>query len=90
MRDLSDLVPFHSGQVDKFYLLVLGQVQMYKVINFVFHILISYYGVMLHHALKSIIMVVVYKQCILLLCNDKHNKWCLYDQFLAFLCQKLK
>ena len=29
--DLSDLVPFHSGQVENFYLLVLGQVQMYKV-----------------------------------------------------------
>ena len=27
--DLSDLVPFHSGQVEIFYLLVLGQVQMY-------------------------------------------------------------
>ena len=26
---LSDLVPFHSGQVENFYLLVLGQVQMY-------------------------------------------------------------
>ena len=30
MPDLSDLVPFHSGQVENFYLLVLGQVQMYK------------------------------------------------------------
>ena len=29
MPDLSDLVPFHSGQVENFYLLVLGQVQMY-------------------------------------------------------------
>ena len=29
MPDLSDLVQFHSGQVEKFYLLVLGQVQMY-------------------------------------------------------------
>ena len=28
MPDLSDLVPFHSGQVENFYLLVLGQVQM--------------------------------------------------------------
>ena len=28
--DLSYLVPFHSGQVRNFYLLVLGQVQMYK------------------------------------------------------------
>ena len=32
MPDLSNqLVPFHSGQVENFYLLVLGQLQMYKV-----------------------------------------------------------
>ena len=31
MPDLSDLVQFHSGQVENFYLLVLGQVQIYKV-----------------------------------------------------------
>ena len=32
MPDLSDLVPFHSGQVENFNLLVLGQVQnLYKV-----------------------------------------------------------
>ena len=29
MHDLSDLVPFQSGQVENFYLRVLGQVQMY-------------------------------------------------------------
>ena len=29
MPYLSDLVPFHSGQVENFYLLVLGEVQMY-------------------------------------------------------------
>ena len=29
MLDLSDLVPFHLGQVENFYLLVRGQVQMY-------------------------------------------------------------
>ena len=29
MPDLSDLVPFHSGQVENIYLLVLGEVQMY-------------------------------------------------------------
>ena len=39
MSDLSDLVPFHPGQVENFYLLVLGQVQMYSI----FHILINYY-----------------------------------------------
>ena len=42
MPDSSDLVPFHSGQVENFFLLVLGQVQMYKY-NSVFHILINYY-----------------------------------------------
>ena len=32
MPDLSDLVPFHSGQAENFNLLVLGQVQnLYKV-----------------------------------------------------------
>ena len=29
MPDLSDLVPFQSGQVENFYLLVPGQVQMH-------------------------------------------------------------
>ena len=29
MPDLSDLGPFHLGQVENLYLLVLGQVQMY-------------------------------------------------------------
>ena len=45
MPTLSDLVPFHSGQVENFNLLVLGQVQnLYKVNkNFVFHIFINYY-----------------------------------------------
>ena len=33
MPDLSDLVPFHLGQIRNFYLLVLGQVQMYKKVN---------------------------------------------------------
>ena len=31
MPYLSDLVQFHSGQVENSYLLVLGQVQIYKV-----------------------------------------------------------
>ena len=34
MPDLSDQVPFHSGQVKNFYLLVLGQVQCIKLIQF--------------------------------------------------------
>ena len=40
------LVHFHSGQVEIFYSLVLGQVQMNKVhttLYIVFHILINYY-----------------------------------------------
>ena len=41
MPDLSNLVPFHSGQVKNFNLLVLGQVQMYEY-NSVFYILINY------------------------------------------------
>ena len=38
MPDLSDLVPFHSGQVENFFLLVLGQVQMYKVSTILYFI----------------------------------------------------
>ena len=34
MLDLSDLVPFHSGQVENLYLLVLGQVQCIKLMQF--------------------------------------------------------
>ena len=33
MPDLSDLVPFHPGQVENFYLLVRGQVQMYPGVS---------------------------------------------------------
>ena len=44
MPDLSDLVPFHSGQVENFYLLVLGQVQnVQSKYNFEYHILINHY-----------------------------------------------
>ena len=44
MPDLSDLVTFHSGQVENFNLLVLGQRKIcIKLIKFVFHILINYY-----------------------------------------------
>ena len=41
---MPDLAPFHSGQVENFYLLVLGQVQMYeaKLYNSIFHIMIIY------------------------------------------------
>ena len=44
MPDLSDLVPFHSGQVENFNLLVLGQVQnLYKgnkILYFIFWLII--------------------------------------------------
>ena len=41
---MSDLVPFHSGQVENFNLLVLGQVQMYLVttmLYFIFRLIIT-------------------------------------------------
>ena len=45
MPDLSDLVPFHSGQVENFNYLVLGQVQNLhkgnKILYFIY--LINYY-----------------------------------------------
>ena len=44
MPDLSNLVPFHSGQVENFNLLVIGQVQnLYKVnkmLNSIFWLII--------------------------------------------------
>ena len=44
MPNLSDLVPFHSGQVENFYLLVLGQVQnVQSKYNSEYHIVINYY-----------------------------------------------
>ena len=45
MPDLSDLVPFHSGQVEKLNFLVLGQVpNLYKgKKSYIFHILVNYY-----------------------------------------------
>ena len=44
MPDLSDMVPFHSGQVENFFLLVLGQVQMYlanTMLYFIFWLIIT-------------------------------------------------
>ena len=43
MPNLSDLVPFHSGQVINFYLLVLTSTNVLSEYNSVFHILINYY-----------------------------------------------
>ena len=34
MPDLSDLVPFHPGQVKNFYILVLGQTNNVNAINY--------------------------------------------------------
>ena len=53
MPDLSELDPFHSGQVDNFYLLVLGQVQMYidnKILYIIFLLIIM----SSHVALKTV------------------------------------
>ena len=38
MPNLSDLVPFHSGQVENFNSLVLGQVQNFHKVNFLYFI----------------------------------------------------
>ena len=51
-----DQVLFHSGQEENFYLLVLGQVQCIKLIQFCisyFHILINYYE-LTYLALKTV------------------------------------
>ena len=53
MPHLSDLVPFHSGQVENYYLLVLGQVQMYKsnkILYYIFWLVIM----SSHVALKTV------------------------------------
>ena len=44
MPELSDLVQFHTGQVENFYLLVLGQVQVNKnntILYFIFWLIIT-------------------------------------------------
>ena len=57
MPDLSDLVPFHSEQVENFYLLVLGQVQMCKSkYHSAYHIFINYYSS--HVALKTLLILI--------------------------------
>ena len=46
MPDLSNVVPFHSGQVRNFYKLVLGQVQIFKeslIAKFCISYLMKYY-----------------------------------------------
>ena len=55
MPDLSDLVPFHSGQVENFNSLVLGQVQnLYKVNKILYFIFcINYYESFSSVALKT-------------------------------------
>ena len=49
----SYLVPFHSGQVESFYLLVLGQVQMYKV-NTILYLIFWFIIMSSHIALKTV------------------------------------
>ena len=53
MPDLSDLVPFHSGQVENFYLFALGQVQMYKV-NEILYFMFLLIIMSSHVALKTV------------------------------------
>ena len=53
MADLSDLIPFHSGQVQNFYLLVLGKVQMYLV-NTILYFLFQLIITSSHLALKTV------------------------------------
>ena len=59
MPDLSDLVPFHSGQVENFNLLVHGQAQnLYKVVkilNFIFSLIIM----SSHIALKTVWILIL-------------------------------
>ena len=58
MPDLSDLVPFHSGQVENFNLLVLGQVQICyqvnKILYFIFRLIIT----SSHVALKTVLILI--------------------------------
>ena len=75
MPDLSDLVPFHSGQVEKFNLLVLGQVQnLYKVntiLYFVFWLIIMSSLV----ALKTVWFMISWFCFVLLLYVPSQQLW---------------
>ena len=54
MPDLSDLVPFHSGQVDNFNLLVLGQVQNLYKVNKILYLIFCLIIMSSHVALKTV------------------------------------
>ena len=54
MPDLSDLVPFHLGQVENFNLLVLGQVQNLYKVNKILYFIFCLINMSLHVALKTV------------------------------------
>ena len=54
MPDLSDLVPFHSGQVENFNLLVLGQVQNFYQVNKILYFIFRLIIMSSHVALKTV------------------------------------
>ena len=54
MPDLSDLVPFHSGQVENFNLLVLGKVQNLYKVNKILHFIFLLIIMSSHVALKTV------------------------------------
>ena len=54
MPDLSDLVPFHSGQVENFNLLVLGQVQNLYKVNKILYFIFLLIIMSSHVALKTV------------------------------------
>ena len=54
MPDLSDLVPFHSGQDDNFNLIVLGKVQNLYKVNKILYLIFSLIIMSSHVALKTV------------------------------------
>ena len=54
MPHLSDLVPFHSGQVENFNLLVLGQVQNLYKVNKILYFIFCLIIMSSHVALKTV------------------------------------
>ena len=54
MPDLIDLVPFHSGQVEIFNLLVLGQVQNLYKVNKILYFIFRLITMILLVALKTV------------------------------------
>ena len=58
MPDLSDLVPFHSGQVENFNLLVLGQVQICYQVNKILYFIFRLIIMSSHVALKTVSILI--------------------------------